>query len=82
MSSIAIAPPETQGRLMAGLSAISAAFSDTADVAGRNLRTLLRTPQALVSPGGSPPRPAGQRPRSRPGGGGVLAARTYARKGR
>jgi len=48
MSSIAIAPPETRGRLMAGLSGIGAAFSDTADVAGRNLRTLLRTPQALV----------------------------------
>jgi ABC transporter DrrB family efflux protein len=27
---------------------VSAAFADTADVAGRNLRTLLRTPQALV----------------------------------
>jgi ABC-2 type transport system permease protein len=48
MSSIAIAPSETQGRPMAGLSGIGAAFSDTADVAGRNLLTLLRTPQALV----------------------------------
>jgi len=48
MSSIAMAPSETQGRLMAGLSGIGAAFSDTADVAGRNLLTLLRTPQALV----------------------------------
>jgi ABC-2 type transport system permease protein len=48
MSSIAIAPRETEGRLVAGLSEIGAAFSDTADVAGRNLRTLLRTPQALV----------------------------------
>ena len=28
--------------------AMLTAFSDTADVAGRNLRTLLRTPQALV----------------------------------
>jgi ABC-2 type transport system permease protein len=48
MSSIAIAPSETQGRPMAGLSGIGAAFSDTADVAGRNLLTLLRTPQALI----------------------------------
>ncbi|HXC84685.1 MAG TPA: ABC transporter permease [Trebonia sp.] len=48
MSSIAIASSETQGRLMGGLSGIGAAFSDTADVAGRNLLTLLRTPQALV----------------------------------
>ena len=27
---------------------IAASFTDTLDVAGRNLRTLLRTPQALV----------------------------------
>jgi ABC-2 type transport system permease protein len=48
MSSIAVAPRETAGRLTAGLSGIGAAFSDTVDVAGRNLLTLLRTPQALV----------------------------------
>ena len=48
MSSIAVAPRETEGRPLAGLPEIGAAFSDTADVAGRNLRTLLRTPQALV----------------------------------
>jgi ABC-2 type transport system permease protein len=48
MSSIAIAPRETQDRLVARLSGIGTAFSDTVDVAGRNLRTLLRTPQALV----------------------------------
>jgi catechol 2,3-dioxygenase-like lactoylglutathione lyase family enzyme len=36
MSSIAVAPRETEGRPLAGLSQIGAAFSDTADVAGRN----------------------------------------------
>jgi ABC-2 type transport system permease protein len=49
MNSIAIAPREAAtGRLAVALSGIGAAFSDTADVAGRNLLTLLRTPQALV----------------------------------
>jgi ABC-2 type transport system permease protein len=49
MNSIAIAAREAAtGRLAAALSGIGAAFSDTADVAGRNLLTLLRTPQALV----------------------------------
>jgi ABC-2 type transport system permease protein len=48
MNTIAVAPPEAASRLTAGLSGIGAAFSDTADVASRNLLTLLRTPQALV----------------------------------
>jgi len=48
MNGIAVAPPQAAGRLMAGLTGIGAAVSDTADVAGRNLLTLLRTPQALV----------------------------------
>ena len=30
------------------LNRVAAAFSDTADVAGRNLRTLFRIPQALI----------------------------------
>jgi ABC-2 type transport system permease protein len=49
VSTIAIAPPQARAsRVTAAFSGIGAAFSDTADVAGRNLRTLLRTPQALV----------------------------------
>ena len=49
MSSIAVEQPgAAAGRLTGALSGIGAALSDTADVAGRNLRTLLRTPQALV----------------------------------
>jgi ABC-2 type transport system permease protein len=49
MNGIAVAPREAAtGGLAAGLSGIGAAFSDTADVARRNLLTLLRTPQALV----------------------------------
>jgi ABC-2 type transport system permease protein len=49
MSTIALAGYETPaGRVAAALSGIGTAISDTADVAGRNLRTLLRTPQALV----------------------------------
>lgn len=42
MSTIAVTP----GRQAAGRGI--AAFADTLDVAGRNLRTLLRTPQALI----------------------------------
>jgi ABC-2 type transport system permease protein len=49
MSTIALARYEAPaGRLAVALSGIGTAVSDTADVAGRNLRTLLRTPQALV----------------------------------
>jgi ABC-2 type transport system permease protein len=49
MSAIAVAPHRAvAGRVAAAFSGIAAAVADTADVAGRNLRTLLRTPQALV----------------------------------
>jgi len=42
MSTITLpARPSRAGR-------VTAAFADTADVAGRNLRTLFRTPQALI----------------------------------
>ncbi len=42
MSTITLpARPSLAGR-------VAAAFADTADVAGRNLRTLFRTPQALI----------------------------------
>jgi ABC transporter DrrB family efflux protein len=42
MTTIALpSRPSVMGR-------VTAAFSDTADVAGRNLRTLFRTPQALI----------------------------------
>ena len=42
MSTITLAPP----RPVAGR--VTMAFTDTLDVAGRNLRTLFRTPQALI----------------------------------
>src|SRR5579862_6882657 len=49
MSTIAIAPHRAgASRAAAAFSGIAGAFSDTADVAGRNLLALLRTPQALV----------------------------------
>jgi len=49
MSTIAITPrPVAAGRVAAASSAVASAFSDTADVAWRNLLTQLRTPQALV----------------------------------
>ena len=49
MSAVTVAPrPAVAGRATAALSSLGAAVADTADVAGRNLRTLFRTPQALV----------------------------------
>jgi len=48
MSSIAVERGEPAGRMAGALSGVGAAVSDTADVAWRNLLTLLRTPQALV----------------------------------
>jgi ABC-2 type transport system permease protein/oleandomycin transport system permease protein len=49
MSTIAITRrPAMASRVTAALTGTAAAISDTADVAWRNLRTLLRTPQALV----------------------------------
>ena len=49
MSTIAIAPrPVGSRRVAAASAAVASALSDTADVAWRNLLTLLRTPQALV----------------------------------
>jgi ABC-2 type transport system permease protein/oleandomycin transport system permease protein len=49
MSTIAVTPRAVRAsRLRAAFTGVAAAFSDTADVAWRNLRTLFRTPQALV----------------------------------
>src|SRR3974390_2613300 len=49
MSTIAVAPrTASASRVTATFAGIPAALSDTGDVAWRNLRTLLRTPQALV----------------------------------
>ncbi len=49
MTAIATAPrPAAAVRISGAAAAMAAAFADTADVAGRNLRVLLRTPQALV----------------------------------
>jgi ABC-2 type transport system permease protein len=49
MTTIAVTPNRTAASwLTAGISGLTAAFADTADVAWRNLLTLLRTPQALV----------------------------------
>jgi ABC-2 type transport system permease protein/oleandomycin transport system permease protein len=53
MSTITVTPrsrprPAAASRATAALTGVAAAFSDTADVAWRNLRTLFRTPQALV----------------------------------
>ena len=48
MSTITLAPPRSLEARQPAVGRVAAAFSDTIDVAGRNLRTLLRTPQALV----------------------------------
>jgi ABC-2 type transport system permease protein/oleandomycin transport system permease protein len=51
MSTIAVTPrPDaaSPSRLTAAFTGVAAALSDTADVAWRNLRTLFRTPQALI----------------------------------
>ena len=49
MSTIAVASrPQTESRVTAAFAGIATALSDTADVAWRNLRSQLRTPQALV----------------------------------
>ncbi len=47
MSTIALAPRPLAPRPSV-MARVTAAFWDTADVAGRNLRTLFRTPQALI----------------------------------
>jgi len=49
MSTIAVTPaPDAASRVTAAFTGAAAALSDTADVAWRNLRTLFRTPQALI----------------------------------
>ena len=48
MSTITLAPARSLTAQQPVLGRVAAAFSDTIDVAGRNLRTLLRTPQALI----------------------------------
>ena len=48
MSTITLAPARSLAAQQPILGRVAAAFSDTIDVAGRNLRTLLRTPQALI----------------------------------
>jgi ABC-2 type transport system permease protein len=48
MSTIALASGQSAAPRRTMPARVTAAFWDTADVAGRNLRTLLRTPQALV----------------------------------
>src|SRR5215472_6455114 len=49
MSTIAVtARPDAASRVTAAFTGVAAALSDTADVAWRNLRTLFRTPQALI----------------------------------
>jgi ABC-2 type transport system permease protein/oleandomycin transport system permease protein len=49
MSTIAVTPrPDAASRVTAAFTGVAAALSDTADVAWRNLRTLFRTPQALI----------------------------------
>jgi hypothetical protein len=49
MSTVTLAAPLELAGLRQNLAGrLTAALSDTVDVAGRNLRTLLRTPQALV----------------------------------
>jgi len=48
MSTITLAPARSLAARQPAVGRVTAAFSDTIDVAGRNLRTLLRTPQALV----------------------------------
>jgi ABC-2 type transport system permease protein/oleandomycin transport system permease protein len=48
MSTITLAPAQSLAARQPIPGRVAAAFSDTIDVAGRNLRTLLRTPQALI----------------------------------
>jgi len=48
MSTITLAPVRSLAARQPAVGRVTAAFSDTIDVAGRNLRTLLRTPQALI----------------------------------
>ena len=48
MSTITLAPARSLAAPQPAVGRVTAAFSDTIDVAGRNLRTLLRTPQALI----------------------------------
>jgi len=48
MSTITLAPAQSLAARQPVTGRVAAAFSDTIDVAGRNLRTLLRTPQALI----------------------------------
>jgi ABC-2 type transport system permease protein len=48
MSTITLAPAQSFAARQPIPGRVAAAFSDTIDVAGRNLRTLLRTPQALI----------------------------------
>jgi ABC transporter DrrB family efflux protein len=48
MSTITLAPVRSLAARQPAAGRVAAAFSDTVDVAGRNLRTLLRTPQALI----------------------------------
>ena len=48
MSTITLAPARSLAARQPAVGRVTAAFSDTIDVAGRNLRTLLRTPQALI----------------------------------
>ena len=48
MSTTTLAPAQSLAPRQPAAGRFAAAFSDTIDVAGRNLRTLLRTPQALI----------------------------------
>jgi ABC-2 type transport system permease protein/oleandomycin transport system permease protein len=48
MSTTTLAPAQSLAPQQPAAGRVAAAFSDTIDVAGRNLRTLLRTPQALI----------------------------------
>jgi ABC-2 type transport system permease protein/oleandomycin transport system permease protein len=48
MSTITLEPARSLAAQQPVAGRVAAAFSDTIDVAGRNLRTLLRTPQALI----------------------------------
>jgi len=48
MSTITLAPGQSLATRQPAAGRVAAAFSDTVDVAGRNLRTLFRTPQALI----------------------------------
>jgi ABC-2 type transport system permease protein len=48
MSTTTLAPAQSLAPRQPAAGRVAAAFCDTIDVAGRNLRTLLRTPQALI----------------------------------